>query len=293
MELIATLEVMEKKEERFQFQAMDSISQVCDIDDNMKVKLSSADNFANNESRKIQQCSSKFSSTLANVNSSDITFENSADLEGTSCMTPFQNNLVCEKTEPHSDTFLTEHMNGIYESIRENMEVLEEDMIKVDEKCDTTDETLKQEASCINPVNVSEVVTSQDCTGECWWLCASSSHDNEPNLHMESKIKRSISKGQSYANSGISMERSDASSDEDSNKRQKLNKSVHATSSGNMSDDVIMFQRTKSKIKQRNYRKRRNIASDNEDSSGNTLSNETTSEASMFDTGEGNCQSVY
>jgi len=146
------------------------------------------------------------------------------------------------------------------------------------DKYDNIDETLKRETSRAD-VSVEATVTRQD--GQHG---RSSFRDNEANVHADQgKIKRSISRGQTHAN--VSIEWSDDSSDEDSSKRQKLNKSAHDTGTENASDDTITFQRTKSKVKQRNYRKRQNVTSDNEDSSANILSNETTREA--FDTNEG------
>jgi hypothetical protein len=143
------------------------------------------------------------------------------------------------------------------------------------DKCDNINEM-----SRANLVDVSEAtVTRRDGQHS-----RSSFRDNETNVHADQgKIKRSISRGQTHAS--VSIEWSDDSSDEDSSKRQKLNKSARNTGIEDASDDTITFQRTKSKVKQRNYRKRQNVTSDNEDSSGRILSNETTREA--FDTNEG------
>ncbi|EFN62773.1 WD repeat-containing protein 42A [Camponotus floridanus] len=138
-------------------------------------------------------------------------------------------------------------------------------------------------------VDALEATTSQENS-------SSSSHADESNIlqtdHAKAKRSINISKGQVHINSNASMEKSDDSSDEDSSKRQKLNKSVDDIDAENMSDDTVTFQKTKSKVKQRNYRKRRNITSDNEDSSGNTLSNEATREPSILDTDEGNVASA-
>jgi len=145
------------------------------------------------------------------------------------------------------------------------------------DKCESNiDETSKKETSRAGLLDVSmeaTVVTRRD--GQA----SRSSFRTEANVHHadQGKIKRSISRGQPRANASI--EWSDDSSDEDSSKRQKLNKSAHDTENDagveNASDDTITFQRTKAKVKQRNYRKRQNVTSDNEDSSGNVLFNET------------------
>lgn len=234
---------------------------------NNSEELSDTKNLDNEASRTVQSSSS---SILRNVDSSSVTSE-SVTLKDTSYIVGFDNNLAC-------GTIQNERAN-------EPMELSTEDKIKITtDKCDKSNDVLK-EILYVTSFNsdLSEATTSQDNS-------PSSSCINEANIfHMDqNKVKRSISKDQVHASSGILIEKSDNSSDEDLSKRQKLNKSARNTSSGDVNDDAMIFQRNKSKARQRNYRKRRNITSDNEDSSGNTLSNEVTREASITDTDEGN-----
>lgn len=223
------------------------------------------------ESRKVQSSSLEEPSISRNVDSSNVT-----SVKNASHIVEFDNNLACGAMQN--------------EQTNEAMELSVEDEVKITDKCEKTDDVLKEIlfASSFNSVDLSEATTSQDNS-------PSSSYTNEANtLHMDqNKVKRSISKGQVHAGSGTLIEKSDDSSDEDSSKRQKLNKSARNTSAGNVNDDTVTFQRNKSKAKQRNYRKRRNVMSDNEDSSMNTLSNEVTREAPIPDADEGNCFLIY
>ncbi|XP_029178295.1 DDB1- and CUL4-associated factor 8-like isoform X2 [Nylanderia fulva] len=211
-------------------------------------------------------------SISTDVNSSTDTFESNVTLKDAS-HAGNDNNFVCETMQS--------------EEVQEPMELsMGGDVEVTTDKCDKTNDTLKDIfCKTINSADASEATTSQESS--------LSSSVNESNvLHTEqAKAKRSISKGQVRANSA-SMEKSDDSSDEDSNKRQKLNKCVQDIEGENINDDTVPFQKTKSKVKQRNYRKRRNITSDNEDSSGNTLSNEAAREASILDTDEENVASA-
>ncbi|XP_020288878.1 DDB1- and CUL4-associated factor 8 isoform X2 [Pseudomyrmex gracilis] len=198
------------------------------------------------------------------------------------------NNSVILKDPSHTIEFDCNHTCKTVQStqVQEPMELSTEDDIEmVIDKCDKTEETSKGLFCALaNSVNTSEATTSHS---------SSSSNASESNASChtdQNKTKRSISKDQVHSDKSGSTERSDDSSDEDSSKRQKLNKSLN-DSGGSMSDDTVTFQKTKSKVKQRNYRKRRNITSDNEDSSWNVLYNETAREASILDTDEGNVAS--
>jgi len=228
---------------------------------NNSEELSGTKNLDNEASRTVQSSSS---SILRNVDNSSVTSEN-ITLKDTSYIVGFDNNLACGTIQ------------------NEAMELSTEDKIKITDKCETND--VLKEILYVTSFNsdLSEATTSQDNSPS--FSCV-----NEVNtLHTDqNKVKRSISKDQVHASSGTLIEKSDNSSDEDLSKRQKLNKSVRSTSSGDVNDDAMIFQRNKSKARQRNYRKRRNITSDNEDSSGNTLSNEVTREAFIPDTDEGN-----
>lgn len=243
------------------------------ISNDSEVKLSDKD-ADSEESKKAQSSSLKGPSISRNVDS--VTSENSVVLKDASHIVEVDN-LACGTMQNEAN---------------EPMEFSVEDEIKITtDKCDKTKDMLKEIlcATNVNSVDLSEATTSQDNS-------PSSSYTNETNALNtdQNKVKRSISKGQLHAGSGgTSIEKSDDSSDEDSSKRQKLNKSARSTSAGNVSDDTVTFQRNKSKAKQRNYRKRRNITNDNEDSSGNTLSNEVTREASIPDADEGNCLFYY
>lgn len=239
------------------------------ISNDSEVKLSDIKDADSEESKKAQSSSLKGSSISRNVDS--VTSESSVVLKDASHIVEVDN-LACGTMQNEAN---------------EPMEFSVEDEIKITtDKCDKTKDMLKEIlcATNVNSVDLSEATTSQDNS-------PSSSYTNETNALNtdQNKVKRSISKGQLHAGSGTSIEKSDDSSDEDSSKRQKLNKSARSTNAGNVSDDTVTFQRNKSKAKQRNYRKRRNITNDNEDSSGNTLSNEVTREASIPDADEGNC----
>jgi len=245
---------------------MDSESQIYDNSNDFEVKL--PDTKDSEESRKVS-CSLE---DPRNVDSSSVTSQSSVTLKDASHIVGFDNNPACGVMQN--------------EQANEPMELSVEDEIKITtDKCNKTNDVLKEIlcATSFNSVNLSEATTSQDNS-------PSSSYTNEANTLQtdQNKVKRSISKGQIHAGSGTSVEKSDDSSDEDSSKRQKLNKSARNTSAGNVNEDTVMFQRNKSKAKQRNYRKRRNVTSDNEDSSGNTLSSEVTREASILDADEGN-----
>ncbi|XP_018340404.1 PREDICTED: DDB1- and CUL4-associated factor 8-like isoform X2 [Trachymyrmex septentrionalis] len=228
------------------------------------------------ESRKVQSNSLEDSSISTNVDSSSVTSDNSVPSKDASHIVGFDNNLACGSMQN--------------EQANEPMELSTDDEIKIiTDNCDKTKNVIKEilYATNFNSVDLSEATTSQDNS-------PSSSYTNEANALYtdQNKVKRSISKGQVHAGSGTSIEKSDDSSDEDSSKRQKLNKSACNTSTGNVNDDTVTFQRNKSKVKQRNYRKRRNITSDNDDSSSNTLSNEVTREAPIPDADEGNVASA-
>lgn len=235
-----------------------------------EMKVSDTKDSDGEESRKAQSSPLQDPSILKNVDS--VAAGSSVTLEDTSHIIDVANTLAC-------GTVQTERAN-------EPMELSAEDEIKITTaNGDKTNDVLKEILyTSFHSVDFAEATTSQDNS-------PSSSYTNKILNAVcpvdQSKVKRSISKGQVPASSAMSIEKSDDSSDEDSSKRQKLNKSARNASAGNINDDAMTFQRNKSKAKQRNYRKRRNITSDNEDSSENTLSNEVTREASIPDTAEG------
>lgn len=236
--------------------------------DKFEVNLPGMDDSASDKSRKTPTSSLEIASISTDINSSIETLESNVIKDANKEM-KFDNNFVCKAMQS--------------EQMHEPVELfMEGDIEMTTDKCDQTN--MLQDIFCktINSVDALEATTSQENS-------SSSSHADEPNVLQtdHAKAKRSISKGQAHINSNASMEKSDDSSDEDSSKRQKLNKSVDDIDAENVSDDTVTFQKTKSKVKQRNYRKRRNITSDNEDSSGNTLSNEATREPSILDTDEG------
>ncbi|XP_018359875.1 PREDICTED: DDB1- and CUL4-associated factor 8-like isoform X2 [Trachymyrmex cornetzi] len=252
---------------------MDSENNIHDVNNDSEVKF--PDIKDSEESRKVQSNSPEDSSISTNVDSSSVAFDSNVTSKDASHIVGFDNNLACGSMQN--------------EQANEPMELSTEDEIKITtDKCDKTNDVLKEilYATNFNSVDLSEATTSQDNS-------PSSSYTNEANALYtdQNKVKRSISKGQ-HAGSGTSIEKSDDSSDEDSSKRQKLNKSACNASTGNINDDTVTFQRNKSKMKQRNYRKRRNITSDNDDSSSNTLSNEVTREAPIPDADEGNVASA-
>ncbi|XP_029677296.1 DDB1- and CUL4-associated factor 8-like [Formica exsecta] len=219
-----------------------------------EVNFSGMDDSESDKSRKTQSSSLEVVSISADVNSSTDTFE--SKIKDASHAIKLDNNFVCE-------TMQSEH-------VHESVELSIGGDVKITtDKCDKTNDTLNIFCKTINLVDASEATTSQENS-------SSSFHIDVSNvLHTDQiKAKRGISKGQVHANSNASIEKSDDSSDEDSSKRQKLNKSVDNIDAENVSDDTVTFQKTKSKVKQRNYRKRQNITSDNEDSSGNTSSSE-------------------
>lgn len=236
--------------------------------DNFEVNLPDMDDSASDKSRKTPTSSLEIASISTDINSSIETLESNV-IKDANKETKFDNNFVCKAMES--------------EQMHEPVELfMAGDIEMTTDKCDQTN--MLQDIFCktINSVDALEATTSQENS-------SSSSPADEPNILQtdHAKAKRSISKDQVHINSNASMEKSDDSSDEDSSKRQKLNKSVDDIDAENVSDDTVTFQKTKSKVKQRNYRKRRNITSDNEDSSGNTLSNEATREPSILDTDEG------
>ncbi|XP_046140890.1 DDB1- and CUL4-associated factor 8-like [Osmia bicornis bicornis] len=145
----------------------------------------------------------------------------------------------------------------------------------IDDKCDVNtkdifgptedkETVIETSFSIVNSNVSSEPTTSQDNT-------PSSSNDIESSgspSNDQNKIKRSISKGQVNGDSGISMEKSGNSSDEDSSKRQKLNETVSSKSKSDDEnvDNVPKFHKLKSKVKKRNYRSKRPPAGENADS---------------------------
>ncbi|XP_072761358.1 DDB1- and CUL4-associated factor 8 [Anoplolepis gracilipes] len=242
---------------------------------NLEINPSDMDNSDSDKSTKMQSSSLEVANISTDINSSIDTSEANV-IKDANHAVKLDNNFVCETMQN--------------EQVHEPVEVsVGSDIEMATDNCDKTNDMLKDIfCKTINSVDASEATTSQENS--------SSSHADESNALQtdQTKVKRSISKDQVRANNNnVSMERSDDSSDEDWSKRQKLNKSIDDDiNSENVSDDTVTFQRTKSKMKQRNYRKRRNITSDNEDSSGNTLSNEAAREASVLDADEGNVASA-
>ncbi|XP_012219313.1 DDB1- and CUL4-associated factor 8 [Linepithema humile] len=251
---------------------MDIEAKTHDINNDSEVKCVSTNDFQSKKSRKVQSNSLEDASILDNVNSSSSMFESSS--KSANHTMELDNNSTCKTMQN--------------EQVHEAMELSMENEIEIrTDKCYDTKEISKEIArTATNSVDTSEATTSQDNS-------PSTANINESNiLHSDqNKIKRSISKGQVHPDSGISMEKSDDSSDEDSNKRQKLNKSTPDTAIGSVSDDTVTFQRMKSKVKQRNYRKRRNAMSDNEDNYENVLFNEVTREPAILDDDEENVAS--
>lgn len=232
-----------------------------------EVKLSDIKDLDGEESRKTSSLEDP--SISRNVDSFSVISESSATLKNANHVVEFDNNLACGTIQN--------------ERASEPMEFSVEDEI-TSNKYDKTNDVLKEilYVTSFNSVDLAEATTSQDNSPSPFYT-------NEANtLHVDqNKVKRSISKGQVHAGSSILIEKSDDSSDEDSSKRQKLNKSVCNTNAENVNDDTVIFQRNTSKTKQRNYRKRRNVTSDNEES--RDLSNEVMREARTLIPDEGNC----
>lgn len=225
-----------------------------------EVKLLGINDSESGKPRKTQ------SHSLEVISNSGDGFENSAILKDISCTTEHSNNLVCETMQserPQKPTLEDEYKG-----------------IEIGTNRDKTNEMLKGISTTVNSIDALEATTSQDNS-------PSSCYNKESSIpYDQNKVKRNISRSQVHAD-GIPMEKSDDSSDEDSSKRQKLNESTYDAE--NLTNNTVMFQKTDSKVKQRNYRKRRNVASDNEDSSENVLFNETVRRASVLDIDEGDC----
>ncbi|XP_012540520.1 DDB1- and CUL4-associated factor 8 isoform X2 [Monomorium pharaonis] len=258
---------------------MDPESKPNNISNDTEIRLSDTKDSkedSEEQSRKVQSNSPEDPNVSRNVDSSSsVTSRSGVTLKDASHVIELDDNIICGA------------MQNEQQQASEPMELSTENEIKTN-KCDKTNNVLKEilYATSCNSIDL-EATTSQDNS-------PSSSCINEPNtLHSENKIKRSISKGQGHTGSGTSLDRTDDSSDEDSSKRLKLNKNARdASNAKNVNDDTVTFQRNKSKAKQRNYRKRRNVMSDNEDSSGNTLSNEAMREAGILDVDEENVASA-
>lgn len=253
---------------------MDIEGETYDTTDDFKVICAGTNDSESKISRKIQSNSLEDTSTLENVSNSSSIFESS--FKNSNCTMELDNNLICkimQNKQVHEATELS----------------IENEIEMRTDKCYETKKILEKiMCTTTNSIDISEAITSQDNS-------PSTANDIAANesyiLHTDqNKIKRSISKGQVHPDSGISMEKSDDCSDEDSSKRQKLNKSTSDTDIGN---DTVTFQRMKSKVKQRNYRKRRNVMSDNEDNYDNVLFNETTRESSILDADEGDYLFCY
>lgn len=181
-------------------------------------------NSDNEEFRKVQSNSLKDLNISKNGNNYSVTSESNVTSK-TSHIVEFNNNIVCE-------TIQNEQANKPIELSAKNKITTN--------KCDKTNYMLKEifYSTSLNLVDLSEATISQDnnsflsCTDE-----ASILHTNQD------KIKRSISKNQVQTNSDTLIEKLDDSSDEVSNKRQKLNESECNTSAGNLNDNTVTFQR--------------------------------------------------
>lgn len=239
---------------------MDSESKTHDVSNDTEGNLSDVCDSESNKSTKIPSDSLKVLNVVQDVNSPSSWCENSTTTKDVGSIAKPSDNVVHETMQN--------------EQVHEPMKFPPQDNYPgIDthtDECDKNNEMLEEALfTTVNSIDASEATTSQDNS-------PSSSHAKEPNmLHADqSKVKR-----------GTSMESSGVNLDEDSSKRQKLNDSAHDEE--NLMDDVVTFQKTNLKARQRNYRKRRNAASDNEDSSRATVHNETVREASILDADEG------
>ncbi|XP_019700162.1 DDB1- and CUL4-associated factor 8 isoform X2 [Harpegnathos saltator] len=242
---------------------MDSGSGTSDTNNDIEANLPGMIENENNESSKMQSSSSEVVNVLEDINSSDGGYKSNITTKDAS--------PIAEQIDNVCETMQSEQAHELIKlPLQDNYQGIDIDS----DECDTTNEILQEMLpTTINSTYTSGATTSQDSS-------PSSSHAKEPNmLHADqNKVKR-----------GTSMENSGDNSDEDSSKRQKLNDSMHDEE--NLADDIVTFQRTNSKVRQRNYRKRRNAASDNEDSS-RTMHNETAREASILDGDEANVASA-
>ncbi|XP_011049475.1 PREDICTED: DDB1- and CUL4-associated factor 8-like [Acromyrmex echinatior] len=226
-------------------------NKIHDVDNDFEIKF--PDIKDSEKSRKVQSNSLEDSIISRNVDNFSVTSNSSVTSKISSHIARFDNNLACGSMQN--------------EQTNESVELSTENKIKITtDKYDKTNYVLKEilYATNFNSVDLSEATTLQDNT--------SSSCINEANVK--------------YIGSGTSIEKSDDSLDKDFSKRQKLNKIACNISTGNVNDNTVTFQKNKSKVKQRNYRKRRNIISDNKDNSSNTLSNEVTRKAPIPDADE-------
>ncbi|KAL0100338.1 hypothetical protein PUN28_019596 [Cardiocondyla obscurior] len=230
-------------------------SKISDTNNDSEVQLSADLNLNGEKSEKMQSNSLEDSSVSENIENYSITSDSHSTLKAASHQVEFNDHLTCKTVQS------------------EPMELSAEDEIKTTDKCDKSNDVLKGilYTTGFNSIDLSEAQDNSpsSCTIE---NCSNSLHRGR------NKVKRTISKDQVHTSNDI-LEKSDNSSDEDSSKRQKLNKSACNANAGSLTDDTVTFQKSKSKVKQRNYHKRQNATSDNEDSSGNTSSNETSREA--------------
>ncbi|KAG5325571.1 DCAF8 factor, partial [Pseudoatta argentina] len=214
-------------------------NKIHDIDNDFEIKF--PDIKDSEKFRKVQSNSLEDSIISRNVDNFSVTSNSSVTSKVSSHIVRFDNNLACGSMQN--------------EQTNKSVELSTENEIKITTiKYDKTNYVLKEilYATNFNSVDLSEATTLQDNT--------SSSCINKANvLHTDlNKLKISISKGQVHVSS-TSIEKSDDSLDEDFNMRHKLNKIACNISTGNVNDNTVTFQKNKSKVKQRNYRKRRNI----------------------------------
>ncbi|XP_014470208.1 PREDICTED: DDB1- and CUL4-associated factor 8-like [Dinoponera quadriceps] len=226
---------------------MDSKSNTHSISNDSEGNLSDIDDAESNQSDNMQSSSSK----TEDVNSPGSKCENITTIKDVSPAAGQSNNVV-RKTMQSEPMKLP----------------LQDNYQGIDAHTDECDKNMLEEVSLttFNAVDASEPSTSRDDS-------PSSYHTKEPNaLHADqNKVKRSTS-----------MENLGDNSDEDASKRQKLNDSANSEENA-IDDTLVTFQKTNLKVRLRNYRKKRNVASDNGDSSRATVHNETVREASILD----------
>lgn len=233
---------------------MDSESKTPDVRNDYEMNLLDMNNIESNKSSEMQSDSVN---DLKNINSPSNWCESSITTKDTSLAG--QSDNVMSETMQNEQTHKSMKL-----PLQNNYQGIETDT----DECDKTNKMIEEVLfTTVTSADASEATTSQDNT-------PSSSYAKEPNtLHTDqNKVKR-----------GTSMETLGDNLDEDSSKRQKLSDSVHDEE--NLNDDAVTFQKTNSKMRQRNYRKR--IVSDNEDSSRTTVHHETVREASIIDADEG------
>lgn len=273
---------------------MDVESEISDISKHSEMEDPDKNNSERNEPIKTQSNSFEAANILGNVNNFDNTLENDdITFGGTDSIKGIDNGLI----------YGIMHNDQIYRHVKPSVESHDKEIavgtqqinraeVTMHEHNENTEMLHRSSIISINSVDISEATTSQNNSS------ASANANESIALHTDqNKGKRIMSKDQVDEDSGILMEKSDDASNEDSSKRQKLNEtcSTQNTAARYSSNESVTFQKTKSKIKHRNYRKRENVTSDNEDNSENTSFNEGVRDASVPDANEGNrfCYCAY